>query len=91
MDLPHNALLIHINTPQCFCTPGSETSASTYANMFQGFRTKVMLIPIHPIALSAELELQGHYSTVVRLLHLCYKTWLPMCLDLHYVFMCYTH
>lgn len=74
MDLPHNALLMHINTPQSFCTPARETSASTYANMFQGLRTKVMLISIQTIALSSELKLQGRYIMLVGLLHFCYKT-----------------
>lgn len=59
MDLPRNVLLIHINTPQSFCSAGSETSASTYANMFQSSRTKVMLIPIHAIFLWTDPKLQG--------------------------------
>lgn len=51
MVLPHNVLFIHINSPV------NKTSASTYANIFQSFRTKVMPIPIHAINLSTDPRL----------------------------------
>lgn len=46
--LPHNVLFIHINSPV------NKTSASTYANILQSFRTQVMPIPIHAINHSSD-------------------------------------